>query len=140
MAGLQDAIAKLRSWAAASSQIANAGAIAMAAVAQREVQSQLGTSSHAKGEPTPSAPGSPPALVSGQLRRSVMIKPAGSAHYQVGGTTVYARIQELGGQAGRDHASTLPPRPYLAPALKKVTSDGTMRAAALQVISKMLEG
>jgi len=33
-----------------------------------------------------------------------------------GAATPYARIQEYGGQAGRNHASYIPPRPYLVPA------------------------
>lgn len=32
----------------------------------------------------------------------------------------YARIHEYGGQAGRNHAATIPARPYIGPALKVV--------------------
>jgi phage gpG-like protein len=30
----------------------------------------------------------------------------------------YARIHEYGGQAGRNHAATIPPRPYIEPSIK----------------------
>lgn len=33
-----------------------------------------------------------------------------------GSATPYARIQEYGGHTGRNHASYIPPRPYLKPA------------------------
>jgi len=39
---------------------------------QREARSRLAESSHPYGEPTTAAPGGPPALVSGTLRRSVI--------------------------------------------------------------------
>lgn len=119
--------------------IADAAAVAMAAVAMREVQRQLGLTEHSLRTPTPSAPGEPPSLVTGQLRRSVVMKPKGRAHVQVGATTVYARIQELGGDAGRNHASHLPPRPYLAPALKRLTASGALTRAAAKVIRAALE-
>lgn len=31
----------------------------------------------------------------------------------------YARIHEYGGQTGRNHAATMPPRPYIGPAFKQ---------------------
>lgn len=102
-----------------------------------EAQRQLGLSSHGKDTPTPAAPGEPPSLITGQLRRSVRMIPKGPGHVQVGATTVYARIQELGGWAGSGHASYLPPRPYLKPALRN--SRTAMRAAAVKVIATVLE-
>ena len=50
---------------------------------------------------------------------------------RVAPTTVYARIQELGGQAGRGHQSALPPRPYVSPAVTK--SALKARDAAIRV-------
>ncbi|BAN99804.1 hypothetical protein E05_50380 [Plautia stali symbiont] len=48
----------------------------------------------------------------GYLRRSVT--PDYDAHQaRVGTHRVYARIHQLGGQAGRGNSVTLPPRPYL---------------------------
>lgn len=85
---------------------------------QREAQRLLSLSSHPPGTPTPSAPGQPPSMISGALRRSITVEPpehtAEGWRISVGPTIVYGRIQELGGQAG--NGSTLPPRPYMAPA------------------------
>jgi phage gpG-like protein len=108
----------------------------MGAVVMREVQAQLGLSDHGRGTPTPSSPGEPPSLITGQLRRSVIMVPKGPGHVRVGATTVYARIQEFGGDAGKDHASHLPPRPYLKPAMLK--SAAAAREAALKVIAAAL--
>jgi phage gpG-like protein len=109
---------------------------AMAAVGERAIKQELATSSHDRGTPTPSGPGEPPSLVSGQLRRSVRMTKiektgawAWTAH--VAPTTVYARIQELGGWAGRGHRSHLPPRPYVKPAVLK--SAMKARDAAIEV-------
>lgn len=89
---------------------------------ERQAKAQLSQTSHPKRTPTPSRPGDPPSLVSGALRRSVTVKgPTAvgpqSWEAQVGGTVVYARIQELGGTTGRGHMTELPPRPYMKPAL-----------------------
>ena len=111
----------------------------MGAVAMREVQRQLGLSSHDAGTATPSPPGQPPSLITGQLRRSVIMRPKGKAHVQVGATAVYARIQELGGAAGRNHASQLPARPYLKAAMRKLAASGEMRKAAIKVIRSVLD-
>jgi len=80
-----------------------------------------GRDSHGRFTRSVSPPGSPPAVVTGTLRRSIT-----SSRVQMKGTTasgtvyptaVYARIQELGGDTGRAH---LPARPYLAPSLRAV--------------------
>lgn len=111
----------------------------MGAVAMRAVQAELSTSSHDPGTATPSQPGEPPSIITGQLRRSVIMRPKGRGHVQVGATAVYARIQELGGDAGRNHASHLPARPYLKAALEKLAASGELRKAALKVIRAALE-
>lgn len=77
---------------------------------------------HAKGTPTPSAPGEPPAMITGGLKASVRVEPAqvlgpGLAEGRVGPTKPYSRIQELGGEAG--HGAHLPARPYVKPGLAK---------------------
>ena len=113
---------------------ARAGAEAMAAVGESAIKRQLSLSSHPAGTRTPAAPGSPPSLISGQLRRSVRrtglaSKSLGRWESRVAPTTVYARIQELGGHAGRHHASYLPPRPYVAPAM--IESRERARKAAI---------
>lgn len=97
-------------------------AVATAAHAvEDEIKRQLTTSSHRRGTPTPSAPGEPPSLVTGNLRRSIRVQgpTAGGAmrwEASVGPTAIYGRIQELGGVAGR--GARLPARPYVAPGLR----------------------
>ena len=95
-----------------------AAANAMADAGRDEIRRKLGQKSHARGTPTPSAPGTPPARISGALQASVRSTPATGG----GGTwtayagprgVVYAAIQNFGGVAGRGHKSHLPPRPYV---------------------------
>ena len=85
---------------------------------QREAQRLLALTSHAPGTPTPSAPGQPPSLISGALRRSITTgtpeRTAEGWRIEVGPTIVYGRIQEFGGMAG--NGATLPARPYMRPA------------------------
>lgn len=76
-----------------------------------------------------SPPGQPPALVTGQLRRSVTVgEPRrsllGTWETRTGPTAVYGRIQELGGVAGR--GSVLPARPYVAPSVQELLSSGEL--------------
>ena len=82
------------------------------AVVEANIKKQF-TGAHAKGTPTTSAPGSPPDVVTGTLRRSVTsetpVLNGAVATGRVYPTAVYARIQELGGRG-------LPPRPYMEPA------------------------
>jgi phage gpG-like protein len=90
---------------------------------ERQAKEELSIGSHAKGEPTTSPPGEPPDLVGGKLRQSVTVKgptPAGKNSWeaQIGPTMIYGRIQELGGDTGRDGMTYLPPRPYMTPALQ----------------------
>jgi phage gpG-like protein len=98
---------------------------------EAETKKKLTTSSHKRGTPTPSRPGEPPSLISGQLRRSIKVEgptQLGPATYQakIGPTAVYGRIQELGGECGRRGATTLPARPYLAPALSGLITSGRL--------------
>jgi phage gpG-like protein len=92
--------------------------------AEQEVKRQLTKRSHSRGTPTPSPPGQPPAKISGDLADSVeATAPRSGGAYrwttEVGGHTVYARIQGMGGMTGRNHATTPPPRPYLEPAAQE---------------------
>lgn len=137
--GMDDVIAKLRLLRDRAPVTADLAASAMAAVVMRAVQEELGKTSHDPGTATPSQPGEPPSLITGQLRRSVIMKRKGRGHIQVGATTVYARIQELGGDAGRDHRAHLPPRPYLAPTVKRLAASGALTKAAAKVIRALLE-
>jgi hypothetical protein len=87
---------------------------------ERVTKLELVRLGHPRGTPTPSPPGTPPARIDGHLARSVNTTPArrvGAYRWEgkVGPTAAYGRIQELGGQAGRNHTATLPPRPYLKP-------------------------
>ena len=97
------------------------------ALIQRAAQQNLTYFSHPPGTATPSAPGEPPALVSGALRRSIKTRrtKSGPTLYEgrVGPTIIYGRIQELGGRLGHNPrhgmwraAGFLPPRPYFRPA------------------------
>jgi phage gpG-like protein len=84
---------------------------------------QLRTSSHRKGTPTPSAPGEPPSLISGGLRRGIRVtgpEAVGATSWsgEVGPTSPQGRIQELGGIAGR--GTVLPARPYMQPAWEQI--------------------
>jgi hypothetical protein len=94
---------------------------------QRRAHGRLSRYYHPPGTPTPSPPGQPPARISGHLRGSLTPTgplPTGSGFSgQLGPTAVYARIQELGGRTGRNHSVTLPPRPYLAPAVRDARRD-----------------
>ena len=108
-------------WERAHAATRTATADGMALV-QRQTRTNLSRYSHARGTPTPSPPGEPPARISGHLRGSLSpigpLPGGGGFTGEMGPTAVYSRIQELGGQAGRGHSVTLPPRPYLAPAVR----------------------
>lgn len=117
-------------------------------------------SAHSAGTTTPSAPGTPPAVVTGTLRRSVRTGPVtrvgfGSYSVKVGPTVVYARIQELGGVitpktaahlrfrlGGREvyaKSVTLPPRPYFRPALVDFEARDVLRRRLAQSVSEALK-
>lgn len=113
---------------------------AAAHLIEREIKLTLRTYTHPEGTPTTSPPGQPPALVTGNLRRSIVVRGprAGRKPYQVvaqvGPTAVYSRIQELGGrvrirgrgevgpQRERSYAN-LPARPYVRPTVNRVRRD-----------------
>lgn len=89
-------------------EAAPAAANAMARLFLKEVQSELSHSS-------PSAPGSPPGIVTGALRRSVHIYPGSSgpvSRARVVPLIVYARIQELGGEVHARHTYTVKKGPH----------------------------
>jgi phage gpG-like protein len=87
---------------------------------QGAAQRNLTFHTHPRGTPTPSAPGEPPALISGALRRSEKVRRTSHGPDVfaggVGPTIVYGPIQERGGWTGRGHRSYLPPRPFQRPA------------------------
>lgn len=116
---LQAAFTALQAKQAAATRTALSKSLSLI---ERTTKELLTTSTHRPGEPTLSMPGEPPALVSGDLRRSVKQSPIesiGPTRFSgdVGPTIEYGRIQELGGQTRR---SILPSRPYLKPAFDEV--------------------
>lgn len=146
--------------AALASRAATAAANAMAGEFQRElVGVTLRRSTHPKGTRTPAAPGSPPALVTGTLRRSVRIVPAVSAgpraSAEVRAGTVYARIQELGGVVKAKRAPylrfryggawvqkkqvRLPARPYMKPTLAALAASGQLRRVAADAVKIVVD-
>ena len=110
----------------------------------REVRGKDGLSMfgrHKAGTPTPSAPGQPPAQISGDLRKSVKKFPVhrhGHGDYSVSvmPTAPYAKIQEKGGtitpktkpylafqingQWVFARSVTIPARPFIEPARKRL--------------------
>src|SRR5260221_5611829 len=94
---------------------------------EAETKKKLGTYSHPKGTKTTSPAGGPPAVVSGQLRRSYRVagpKSLGAGTYEArtGPTAAYGRIQERGGTLWT--GATLPWRPSLGPTLDGLISSG----------------
>ena len=110
---------------------------------QDEAQQYLTAKQHPPHTKTPSFPGEPPAAISTDLAVSVWVddNPA-EGQAEVGPTTDYGRIQELGGhmsghpymrwvEDGRVHYSAghdLPPRPYLLPATERLIDTGEITA------------
>jgi phage gpG-like protein len=126
------ALERLTAKQAAATRTATAKALHLIEKEAKSALSQTSTSTDtgrdAKGRflkhiHSASAPGDPPFLRSGALRRSIQVDgphPTGptSVEGQVGPTIVYGRIQELGGVAGR--GAVLPARPYMQPSFEKV--------------------
>jgi hypothetical protein len=101
------------------------------------IKTELSRSAHSYGTPTPSSPGEPPSLVTGNLRRSIQAEGpdrAGPGRWsmKIGPEAVYSRVQELGG--GPSH---LPARPYMAPALASALP--SMQATFEQAWTQALE-
>lgn len=119
-AGIDELRAALLTAVGRADELTKVATITGIAVLERATKEQLRKSSHTKRTKTPSAPGSPPSLITGQLMGSVATRgPVGGGGVwsaSVGPTKIYGRIQELGGVTGRNHATTLPARPYVRPA------------------------
>lgn len=131
LVGLTEFTSALKASVAAADAGSRMAVVSAAAAVETAAKKKLTTSSHRKGTPTPSRPGQPPSLVTGQLRRSVRTSPpskVGITAWQttVGPTAVYARIQELGGDT---RWSTLPARPYFAPSVDELVRNGALLAA-----------
>ncbi|MEU5426830.1 HK97 gp10 family phage protein [Streptomyces olivoreticuli] len=126
--GLDALITAIRSMGSRAEAATPAAVAQAAALLEGKARANLSRYSHAPRTPTPSPPGEPPALVTGRLRSSFDIlgptsAGAGAWAAVIGPTTAYARIQELGGTAGRGHHAVLPPRPYLRPAYDALVHD-----------------
>jgi phage gpG-like protein len=115
--------------------------VVAASLAETAIKDQLRKSSHQKRTPTPSSPGSPPSLISGNLMRSIAVDGPSSSlgvhRAQIGPTAIYGRIQELGGATGRGHRTQLPARPYVAPAWQAV--EPAVAAAYVTAWSRIFE-
>lgn len=125
--GLERISQSLRQFREAASEAAREGTKKTLEQIARQERTLLSLGWHAPGTPTGSVPPSPPWRISGDLSRSVEV--IGPVRYggvfprwagKVGAAAVYARIQELGGWAGRNYSSYLPPRPHLEPAVRIV--------------------
>jgi hypothetical protein len=116
----------------------------MALAGERGIKAELSRSSHSRGTKTPSPPGSPPSLISGTLRRSVITQPpvGGGGLWSASGgpTAVQSRIQELGGRAGRGHRTVLPPRPYVRPAVDQLRASGRLSEIASSAFYRAVFG
>src|SRR5580704_7032900 len=149
MVSVADVSARLKAMQDAAPAATRAAVTGMGLLMAAETKVTLTSSgSHELGTPTPSPPGSPPAIITGALRSSVIpLPPAGGGvvwSVTVGGTTVYARIQELGGgidaknfpQLGNPTVGffgphvDLPARPYLKPTAEKIIGSGKATQAA----------
>ena len=110
---------------------------AAAAFVERQQKKILRTYTHPEGTPTTSPPGHPPALVTGNLMRSVRTSgPHGGRRRRevvarIGPTAKHARIQELGGRVhnafGKDLTVELPARPYVEPVVQRLRTSGDIR-------------
>jgi hypothetical protein len=124
----------------------------MALAAQREIVKSM------RGDPVPSAPGTPPARRTGTLARSLRVVPAlggfARAVARLAPHTVYARIQQLGGHIypvrarvlrwkgldGKAHFAKhvyLPPRPYMQVIRETAVK---CRAAAIDAVQAVIRG
>lgn len=140
--GLNELIGALQKLQQRGADAARPAAEAMAREAQTSIKAMLSTSSHAPGTKTPSPPGSPPSMITGRLRDSTEITKSfgepGHWETHAAPTTVYARIQDLGGDTGPDHQTHLPPRPYLKPAMVAIRKK--LEEVSHEVFRKAIEG
>jgi phage gpG-like protein len=145
-----DAIAYWKRVKSAVNPAAEDAANAMAEELKKGIRDELSRYPHPAHTRTSSPAGQPPGLITGALRESVQTTPAypvGDAIWEahVGPHIIYAAIQEYGGtmHAHRDYMSwvtdgvryyakdvTLPPRPYIQPAVSAMSKSGILTRAA----------
>lgn len=138
---------RLRQMARRADDGAAAAAGAMAREGREVIREGLNKRSHPRGTPTPSPPGQPPAKISGRLRDHMVVVPArqAGAHRWVAtagsdGQLPYDRIQNQGGVAGRNHASTLPPRPYISPPVNALRASGRLEEVGARAFRAVVYG
>lgn len=105
----------LQAWGERVQEATQAAAHEAAEDVREAIQDNLRRSHY----PPASEPGEPPAWRTGYLHDSVYVRvlsTEGGWQARIYPSTVYARIQELSGRAGREHRSFLPARPYVSPA------------------------
>jgi hypothetical protein len=128
---------EIRDLAAADAPLAACKALGRAG--ETVIKATLSLTSHGVGTRTPSAPGSPPARVSGRLADSFLLTPSallgpGVASCAAGSTLIYAPVHQFGPVTIRSHGSyplrnkatgqvfgyqvTIPRRPYIEPAMR----------------------
>lgn len=134
-------IAGIEAKMAGVDEAAKQAAQKMAHAVEAETKTLLGAKRHSAKTKTPSAPGEPPAQITGTLRASITSTDAerrgfGDYRAQVGPTVVYGRVQELGGNTGR---TTLPARPYLSTALRNLRDSGELARIYNTEIAKGLK-
>jgi phage gpG-like protein len=82
-------------------------------------------------------------VVTGRLRSSITASPtikSGDTYTaKIGTNVVYARIHEYGGQTGRKHATTIPARPYMRPAIEDSDNQQGVVNDLVRNITKQLE-
>lgn len=107
--------AALRAWGERTVEATQQAAHDAGEIVREAIQDNLARSTY----PPASEPGEPPAWRTGYLHEHVYVHvlPTDTGwQARIYPSTVYARIHELSGWAGRDHASFLPQRPYVRPA------------------------
>ena len=154
---LEELAGYLRMLAVRAGEAAIPGADAMGRVYRDEVKRELTRLSHARGTVTPSPPGAPPAMESGALAGSVTMVPASTpvvATASVSPHTIYDAVQEYGHTMHAHHdfmhyfyggerfsrTVTVPPRPYMRPAIDIVAGNGSCAAAAAAAFYAALWG
>lgn len=112
---VDDFAAALRAWGERTAEATQTAAHDAGQVVREAIQDNLARSFY----PPASEPGEPPAWRTGYLHDHVYVRVLpvdGGWQARIYPSTVYARIHELSGWAGREHRSFLPQRPYVRPA------------------------
>jgi phage gpG-like protein len=121
---VDDFLAALQAWGERTTEATQAGVKDGAEVVRKAIQDNLSARSYPPASPA----GEPPALRTGYLHDNVYVRGplAVDAGWQarIYPSTVYARIHELSGWAGRGHRSFLPARPYV-----RTASESSAQAA-----------